>query len=66
MTAEKFRACLAEIGWSQRALAARLGVNDVTVRRWALDGRRMPEEVGEWLGALSDFHAAHRLPAGWD
>jgi transcriptional regulator with XRE-family HTH domain len=61
MTPTERRRCLDLIGWSQRALADILGINDSTVRRWFRDGDT-PVEVDEWLAKVAKFHEQNPPP----
>ena len=65
MTPDRFRECLELIGWGQRALADWLGINYVTVRRWASGAQDIPPAVATWLERLADTHQAYPLPEGW-
>ena len=65
MTPTRFRACLESIGWSQRALADRLGLHETRTRRWASGRYEVPQNVADWLQCLCDAHDAARLPEGW-
>lgn len=49
MTPTQRRHCLETLGWSQRGLAAQLGWDEGTVRRWMRDGGDAPPEVDAWL-----------------
>jgi transcriptional regulator with XRE-family HTH domain len=48
MTPAAFRAALASLRWTQRGLAAALGVDERQVRRWAA-GATVPPPVAAWL-----------------
>jgi transcriptional regulator with XRE-family HTH domain len=67
MTPERMRECLSALGWSQRALAARLGLPDrsATVRQWCNGHTRIPEHVAAWLEHVAAPIAAQPLPPGW-
>ena len=54
MTPARLAACLAAIGWTQRELGRRCGVDERQVRRWAQLGTRyqMPGELADWLEML--------------
>lgn len=66
MTPERFRECLAAIGWTQHGLAAVLGVHETRPRRWATGRYEIPPAVAEWLERLAETHEAYPLPEGWD
>jgi DNA-binding transcriptional regulator YdaS (Cro superfamily) len=66
MTPHRFHECLDAIGWSQRALADRLGVHETRTRRWASGRYPIPANVAVWLGTHAQRHEAMRLPAGWE
>jgi len=52
MTADQFRSSLDRLGLSQLGAARMLGVNDRTVRRWALNERSIPDDVADTLNGL--------------
>ena len=62
MTPADLRAALATLRWSNRTLAAELGVDEHRVRRWANGSQPIPEDVAVWLAALA---AAHEGLAIW-
>ncbi|MGD0106324.1 MAG: hypothetical protein ABSC06_20125 [Rhodopila sp.] len=62
MTPDHFRACLDQIGWSQRSLAAMLQIDERQVRRMAA-GAAIPEPIATWLDTLARFHESHPPPA---
>lgn len=65
MTADRFRALLAALHWSNRTVASILGYDEATVRRWArLDGL-VPHPVAQWLERVAKPLLAHPRPAGW-
>jgi hypothetical protein len=49
MNPTRRRWCIERLGWSQRGLAAFLGFDESTVRRWMRDGSDAPPEVDAWL-----------------
>lgn len=51
LTGEEIRSRRLELGWSQAALARRLGVSQVCVSRWETEKRR-PREYGPILAVL--------------
>ncbi|AAQ54977.1 transcriptional regulator [Burkholderia phage Bcep22] len=59
MTSNELRATLAELGWTQKRLAERLGVDPDTVSRWTNDrtggtGKGgVPAYVAEYLRVVS-------------
>jgi len=55
MTAPEFRAALKTLGVSQRWLAARLGVDPVTVWRWARGDLPVPQYAAFALELLSEL-----------
>jgi ribosome-binding protein aMBF1 (putative translation factor) len=65
MTPARFHACLSAIGWSQRALADRLGIHETRVRRWASSKYPIPETVAAWLERLAKAHEKEPWPTGW-
>lgn len=62
MTPATLRACLASLRWTQRGLAAALGVQERQVRRWAT-GARVPPAVADWLARAAAWHEANPPPA---
>ena len=62
MTASDFRAHLEALCWTQRGLAALLGVSPTIVNRWAIDHTDVPEPVATWLEGLAAYLAAHPAP----
>jgi len=61
MTPDRFRACLDQIGWSQRGLAARLQMDERQVRRWTA-GADIPRPIAAWLETLAQAHERHPAP----
>lgn len=62
MTPSRLRECLELVGWSQRALADYVGINERQVRRWAA-GAAIPEPIAAWIDTLAQFHEANPPPA---
>jgi transcriptional regulator with XRE-family HTH domain len=62
MTGVELITALATIGWSQRELARRLGIDEATVRRWARSATPVPRPVAAWLRQAAAWHAAHPPP----
>ena len=52
MTANQFRATLKRLKLSQRGAARLFHVDERTARRWALDERKVPEDVAAKLTEL--------------
>ncbi len=65
MTPTDLRRHLRTIGWSQDDLAARLAVNDRTVRRWCDGTNEIPENVAGWVANLAAEHERMNAPDGW-
>ena len=64
LTPTRLRECLHEIGWTQRALAEQLGIDDRTVRlQWIMGKKPIPPEIASWLEGISAAH--RRKPPGW-
>ena len=61
MTPDRFRKCLALIGWSGRQLAAMLDMDERQVRRWAA-GASIPIAVAGWLERLATCHESNPPP----
>lgn len=62
MTPERFRECLATIGWTPHQLATILSMEERQTRRWASGAYAVPERVAEWLERVAAFHAANPPP----
>jgi DNA-binding transcriptional regulator YiaG len=62
MTPDRLRECLDAIGWSQRAFADYVAVNERQVRRWATGQYRIPNPIAAWIDTLARFHEAHPAP----
>ena len=53
MTPDRLRRHLDVLGWSSTALAERLGVSPVTVRRWLTGTRLVPQNVADKIEAVT-------------
>ena len=63
MTPAELRANLRTLGWSQEALAARLGYRSGTpVQRWVKGTATIPAPVAAWLRGLAWHVAGHPPP----
>lgn len=62
MDSDRFRECLASIGWSGRKLADMLAMDERQVRRWAA-GSAIPQPVADWLEKLAHCHEHNPPPA---
>ena len=62
MTASTFRRHIEALGWTQRGLAALLGVSHNTVHRWALDQAVIPERYAVWIEDVARFIKQHPPP----
>ena len=51
--------------WSQRGVAAYLGLADTRARRWASGELEIPPNVAAWLERLAAVHEAHPMPEEW-
>ncbi len=49
MTGKELRATLAELGWSNRQFARRVGRTEVTTSRWKHDKLDIPAVIGEYV-----------------
>lgn len=66
MTPERFRYCIACLGWSLRACADFADVANQTVRnQWATGEREIPWEIEDWLEYLVAGHERYPRPRGW-
>ena len=66
MNATELRACLDALGWSQGWLADYLGINPVTVQRWAQDKAPIPAHVAAWIRARAGHARLFPFPVGWE
>jgi hypothetical protein len=62
MPPERFSECLQTIGWTQRGVAARLGIPEQSPRRWAGGLYPVPDEVARWLEKLVAAHERNPPP----
>ncbi len=62
VNADRFRECLAVLGWSQRGLAAMIGMDERQVRRWAAGEGVVPEDIATWLETLARVHEDNPPP----
>ena len=62
MTPTRLREALAALHWSQRGLAAILGVDERQVRRWAAGAYPVPERIAAWLEDLATYAEGHPAP----
>lgn len=62
MTAERFRACQALLGWKHRTVAKRLRIDTNAPRRWALGLEPVPAEIAAWLEQIVSVIEAHPAP----
>lgn len=60
--ADRLRAALTTLRWSQRLLAGILGKDERQVRRWATGVYSPPSNVLAWLELLAEFHHTHPSP----
>jgi transcriptional regulator with XRE-family HTH domain len=60
--ADRLRAALASLHWTQRGLAAILRRDERQVRRWLAGTYEPPRDVLEWLEMLAQVHAANPPP----
>ncbi len=65
MTPDRFRDCVAALGWSLRGLAATLQCDDRLIRRWAGGSAEVPPSVAAWLETLAQCHEAAPPPQDW-
>jgi transcriptional regulator with XRE-family HTH domain len=65
MTGAELAAALATLGWSQRHLAIKLGCNTNLPTWWARGQVAVPQDIGDWLYELAEFHARHPVPQTW-
>lgn len=62
MTPARFSECLLTLGWSNRAVAARLGCSELTVRLMRSGKRPVPDSVKTWLEHLARVVADNPAP----
>ena len=62
MTPQAFSAALADLGWSQRQLAAALGVTHTVVVRMAQGTRRIEPDLARWLARAQQWLRANPVP----
>jgi transcriptional regulator with XRE-family HTH domain len=62
MTSRTLADALRMIGWSQRELARRAGVDETRVRRWAAGKAPIPPALAAWLAKAAAWHANHPPP----
>ncbi len=65
MSTDLLRLCLDALDWSQHGLAARLGLNDSTVRKWARGAKPIPDVVAKWLHPIAAAVSARPVPPEW-
>jgi transcriptional regulator with XRE-family HTH domain len=58
----RLRICLEILSWSQRDLAAKLGVDPKQVQRWMAGASLVPLSTESWLEGLVLAHQAHPAP----
>ena len=62
MTPTRLREALAALHWSQRGLAAILGVDERQVRRWAAGAYPVPARIAAWLEGMAAYAESHPPP----
>ena len=62
MTPKRLIQCLEQIGWTRRGVAARVGLSDMSFRRYEAGTARVPDDIAAWLEALAMAHKAHPAP----
>jgi transcriptional regulator with XRE-family HTH domain len=62
MSPHRLRACLEILGWSQRELAAQVGVDPRQVVRWISGAAIVPLSTEAWLENLVALHLANPAP----
>jgi hypothetical protein len=65
MTGAGLQGCLEWLGWSNHALAGRLGCDEKVVRRWLAGEAEIPVQVADWISDLSRHVASKPPPANW-
>ena len=63
MTPQGLQECLDIIGWSQTALADKLGVSPRTTRSWCNGRRPVPGNVAVWVDDIA--RRVQQQPEGW-
>jgi predicted transcriptional regulator len=64
MTPARLSHILAELHWSNRALAKMLGITEQTVRAW-LHAKPVPDVIADWLEQLAAAHRHNPPPEEW-
>ncbi|WP_424191830.1 hypothetical protein ACMYR3_10095 [Ampullimonas aquatilis] len=59
MTADEFKAALAELGWKQSDFCEKAGVERNTPSRWSNDHTPIPAWVPAFLGAMLEIKRLH-------
>jgi transcriptional regulator with XRE-family HTH domain len=62
VTSPTLAEALRTIGWSQRELARRVGVDETRVRRWLAGKAPMPLDLVAWLAKAAVWHERHPPP----
>ena len=66
MSPDDLASALADLGWTPTILAAKLGVDEATARRWQRGNREVPPPVAAWLRKLGAYHAKNPPPPAPD
>lgn len=62
MATNELAEALETLHWPQRTLAAVLGVDESSVRRWQRGASAVPDPVAAWLRQLAAAHRRHPPP----
>jgi len=62
VTSQRLAECLPILDWTRRGLARRLERGEASIRQWLAGTVTVPDEVGEYLETLVQFHERHPAP----
>jgi hypothetical protein len=66
MTNERMAEIMRQIGWSSQELGRRLGVREISIRRYLQGSREVPPNLATWLEGLATLVGAYSsLPDDW-
>jgi transcriptional regulator with XRE-family HTH domain len=62
MTPKRLIQCLEQIGWTRRGVAAKVGLSDMSFRRYEAGTARVPDDIAAWLEKLAAAHERNPAP----